>query len=922
MRQALDAIRGYHQLGVKPKDRWKTAFICHRGLFQYKMVPFGLRNAPAIFQRMMDQILGPLRWHQAIVYIDDSVVATDTLEEHLKALGTLLAAASSIGLKFSPAKCTFAVPSLTLLGHKVSGAGVAIWTDRAKSIRDLPRPNTLQDLYHVLELFGYYRAFVHKFAEIAAPLTRTLRGWRYETSEGVTRLVNTEGKALVASRVPVEWTDLHQRSFERLRDAIANPPTLAHPDPSKPYVLYVDASKDAFATILHQIHIATPSSPSPSTPVDPVVAHVHHLNVPLLPPSLARDRWRAWLQADRHLAPVLRRLEANPDGDDVGTMRDGLLYRRADDCLALPEGAIPTVLRAVHDQNGHFGFMKTYLALARDFWRPRVTETMLPTPRLSVVARAWIKHCANCQATKRLPKTGSLEISRDPSRPFEAISLDILLGLPTSRSGHNAALAILDIFSRMVLLTPCSKDITAEGVVAIVSDRVLRMGWRPQRIITDSEAKMSGAVMTKLAASLGAQLTPSTPHHQQANAVERAIQTVQHVLQSLCVHSKAHWDRRALPAAELAVNSTPSLTTGYRPFDLVFVSAPSLVHALVDADEHLGVDSFEERLAAAVKRLQDAFVAVEASRKEQKRRYDERRAALPPLQTGDRVFIRLRDRPMPGTVQDKLDPRKRGPFEVIDILSPHRVRVRLPVEDGGDMVFNVEQLDAVPTEADPFESTRVESVEDLGDPRSPEAVPSEDPSSDSDSGSTPPVSPALPPRQRQLPSTLRNFQLGILQTRRTPELEEALKGPVGRPRSPMVDDQELVLSERPIAFLSRLTSPAESKLVASELELCCLAWAFGKLAHLLEGAQVTVVTDHSPMEKMLRSTANVTYGPTISRCRALLMPQLPNLRFVYRPGPRHTNVDALSRLIPDQGRSELVGGHVPDSPEAGAEVAT
>ncbi|KAE8236117.1 hypothetical protein A4X13_0g9260, partial [Tilletia indica] len=506
-------------------------------------------------------------------------------------------------------------------------------------------------------------------------------------------------------------------------------------------------------------------------------------------------------------------------------------------------------------------------------------------------------------ATKRLPKTGSLEISRDPSRPFEAISLDILLGLPTSRSGHNAALAILDIFSRMGLLTPCSKDITAEGVVAIVSDRVLRMGWRPQRIITDSEAKMSGAVMTKLAASLGAQLTPSTPHHQQANAVERAIQTVQHVLQSLCVHSKAHWDRRALPAAELAVNSTPSLTTGYRPFDLVFVSAPSVfMHwwTLTSISAWIPLRNVWQP------RSSDCRTPLLRSK--------------PP--TGDRVFIRLRDRPMPGTVQDKLDPRKRGPFEVIDILSPHRVRVRLPVEDGGDMVFNVEQLDAVPTEADPFESTRVESVEDLGAPRSPEAVPSEDPSSDSDSGSTPPVSPALPPRQRQLPSTLRNFQLGILQTRRTPELEEALKGPIGRPRSLMVDDQELVLSERPIAFLSRLTSPAESKLVASELELCCLAWAFGKLAHLLEGAQVTVVTDHSPMEKMLRSTANVTYGPTISRCRALLMPQLPNLRFVYRPGPRHTNVDALSRLIPDQGRSELVGGHVPDSPEAGAEVAT
>ncbi|KAE8216883.1 hypothetical protein CF319_g8887, partial [Tilletia indica] len=292
---ALDAIRGYHQLGIKSEDRWKTAFVCHRGLFQYKMVPFGLRNAPAIFQRLMDSILGPLRWHQAVVYIDDSVIATDTLDEHIKALDTLLSSAEQVGLKFSPAKCTFAVPSLTLLGRKVSGAGIAIWSERAKAIQDLPRPTTLQELYHVLGLFGYYRAFIHHFAKIAEPLTRLLRGWKYESHDGHTRLVNTEGRSLTAGAVPLQWTDEQQRSFETLRDAIANPPTLAHPDPSKPYLLYVDASKSALAAILHQIH----ASEVPSPPPDPVLAHLHHLDVHLMPPTLARERWREWLLGDR-----------------------------------------------------------------------------------------------------------------------------------------------------------------------------------------------------------------------------------------------------------------------------------------------------------------------------------------------------------------------------------------------------------------------------------------------------------------------------------------------------------------------------------------------------------------------------------------------------------------------------------------------
>ncbi|KAE8179593.1 hypothetical protein CF336_g9586, partial [Tilletia laevis] len=113
---SLDAIRGYHQMPVREGDRWKTAFTCHRGLYQYKTVPFGLKNAPAVFQRLMDRILGDLRWRHAVVYIDDVVIASHTMAEHAAALDALLRNATSAGLRFSPAKCTFAVPSLVLLG--------------------------------------------------------------------------------------------------------------------------------------------------------------------------------------------------------------------------------------------------------------------------------------------------------------------------------------------------------------------------------------------------------------------------------------------------------------------------------------------------------------------------------------------------------------------------------------------------------------------------------------------------------------------------------------------------------------------------------------------------------------------------------------------------------------------------------------
>ncbi|KAE8242688.1 hypothetical protein A4X06_0g6797 [Tilletia controversa] len=857
---SLDAIRGYHQLGVKSEDRWKTAFVCHRGLYQYKTVPFGLRNAPAVFQRMMDKVLGPLRWNQAVVYIDDSVIATDTMDEHVAALDTLLKSATATGLKFSPAKCTFGVPSLTLLGRKVSGAGVAIWADRAQA------------------------------------------GWRYESADGHTRLVNIEAKPATASRVPIDWGDLQQRSFEDLRQAIAHPPVLAHPDPSRPYLLYTDASKGALAAILHQVS----SEPAPVS-TSGSAAHIHHLDVQHLPSDLARYRWTAWLAEDAHFGPILHQVRTSPSASDEWILRDGLLVRRLDDRVALPSSALPVVLRAVHDDRGHFGYMKTFLAVVRHFWRPR-----LPT-----AVRAWVKHCSVCHQTKTAPKTGSLDISKDPSLPFEAITLDLIYGFPRSQSGNDAALVIQDMFSRMVLLTPCHKEITAEGVAAIVSDRVLRYGWRPRRIVSDSEARVSGSVMSSLATSLGAVATPSTPYHQQANSVERAVQTLQHVLQTLATSSKARWDKRLLPSVELAMNASPSMTTGHRPFDLVFTSHPDVVHAVLTLTS-----------IWALARLRNVWP----------------RHAIVWTKL-DSAWIRLRDRPVPGTMVDKLDSRKLGPFSVVEVLSPHRVRLDLPSDLDIDTVFNIEQLDFVPTTADPFAAVRL--------PSSPACL---SPSDAVGPGAVPPIvlesaaigdalplassatdgpplsslelelssaseaeielSPAsavrdgasAPPRARKPPSMMREFQLGLVRPSMSPGLRDALRGPLARPRLFSEDGQELLLTERPVAYLSRLTSPAESKLVAAELELVCFAWAFHKFAHLLEGAEVTIITDHSPMETMLRSNAATVYGPTITRCRALILPHLANLRFIYRPGPRHTNVDALSRLIPDQGRSASRGG--------------
>lgn len=176
----LHTARGYHQLPINPEDRWKTAFITHHGLFQYKRIPFGLKNAHIQFQSFMDSVLGSLCWTAALVYIDDILVFSDSISAHASHLHALLGSAISVGLRFNPKKYHFAYPLLKVLGHRVSIDGLSILEDRAAAIKELDTPRSLKDLWHVLGVFGYYRQFIPKYALLAAPLTRLTKGTRFQ----------------------------------------------------------------------------------------------------------------------------------------------------------------------------------------------------------------------------------------------------------------------------------------------------------------------------------------------------------------------------------------------------------------------------------------------------------------------------------------------------------------------------------------------------------------------------------------------------------------------------------------------------------------------------------------------------------------------------------------------------------------------
>jgi hypothetical protein len=222
----LDCLKGYHQLELDEKDRWKSAFITHRGLYQFKRLPFGLKNAPAIYQRFMDQLLGSLRWTAALVYIDDVIVYSETWPEHVAHLRQLLEAAAKCGLTFSLPKCRFGFAELTMLGLGLSRYGLHTIKDRVRAVLDLAAPTTMGELHRIMGMFGYYRMFIRNFAKVAAPLNELKKRDPDAKSQDY------------SSKLPIPWSAECQTAYDELKHRLSSAPILAHPRYDRPFVLY------------------------------------------------------------------------------------------------------------------------------------------------------------------------------------------------------------------------------------------------------------------------------------------------------------------------------------------------------------------------------------------------------------------------------------------------------------------------------------------------------------------------------------------------------------------------------------------------------------------------------------------------------------------------------------------------------------
>uniref|UniRef100_A0ABM5F7S0 ribonuclease H n=1 Tax=Pogona vitticeps TaxID=103695 RepID=A0ABM5F7S0_9SAUR len=227
---SLDLVKGYWQLRIDPRDQEKTAFCSPFGLYEFRVLSFGLRNAPATFQRLMDQTLAGLS-DFTVAYIDDIGIFSNTWEDHLIHLELVLQRLSAAGLTVKASKCQLGSPEIKYLGHMVGGGMIKPLEAKIEAVRDWPRPNTKKKVKSFLGLVGYYRKFIPRFSEIAAPLTDL-----------------TRKKA--DDRIP--WTSDCEAAFQRLKEALIDYPVLRAPDFDREFIIYTDASNSGVGAVLCQ----------------------------------------------------------------------------------------------------------------------------------------------------------------------------------------------------------------------------------------------------------------------------------------------------------------------------------------------------------------------------------------------------------------------------------------------------------------------------------------------------------------------------------------------------------------------------------------------------------------------------------------------------------------------------------------------
>ncbi|KAL0192360.1 hypothetical protein M9458_010656 [Cirrhinus mrigala] len=726
----LDLRSAYNLIRIRAGDEWKTAFSTTSGHYEYRVMPFGLANSPSCFQSFVNEVFRDMLNRWVIVYIDDILVYSRSLPEHINHVRLVLQRLIKHQLYAKEEKCEFHRDTISFLGYIISAEGVAMDEKKVRAVLKWPRPSTLRELQRFLGFANFYRRFIRHFSSVAAPLTAMVR-------KGVSRLA---------------WSQPALQAFDDLRQRFTTAPILHHPDPDRPFIVEVDASSTGVGAVLSQRH-GEPAKMFPcayfSHKLSPAERNYDVGNRELLAIKLALEEWRHWLEGAKHPFTVLtdhRNLEylrsakvlnhrqarwslfftrfqfqvsyrpgtQNTKADALSRIHEPgqpvtssesvlpttlilapvmwdlmteiteaqLLDPTPAECppnrTYVPLSLRPRVLSQVHTtpSSGHPGIEASLHLLRNRFWWPTLRQDTIK----------FVQSCAVCNITKtprRLP-AGLLQPLPVPQRPWSHLAVDFVTDLPPS-NGYTTILSVVDRFSKGCRFIPLPKLPTAMETAEHLCNWVFRLYGLPEDILSDRGPQFTSRLWTSFFSLLGVNVSLTSGYHPQANGqVERLNQELTRFLRSYCIDHQADWSRY-LFWAEYAQNSLRKPATNLTPFQCILGFQPPLFPWSGEPSDLPAVNSWFQHSEEVWDR---AHVHLQGAIRRYQEQANRRRRPNPAYEPGQWVWLSTRDLRLRLPCK-KLSPRYVGPFKIIRQITPVSYRLELPAEYRISPTFHV-----------------------------------------------------------------------------------------------------------------------------------------------------------------------------------------------------------------------------------------
>ncbi|CAK9817732.1 Transposon Ty3-I Gag-Pol polyprotein [Anthophora plagiata] len=711
----LDLRDAFHHISLHENSRKYTSFITFMGQFEYMRMPFGLSNGPSFFMRFINTAFRKLLDERKIlIYLDDILIVTKTIDENLKILKETLDILVENRLELKFEKCAFLLEEIIYLGYCINSTGIRPNKDNIQAVAEYPIPRNYRELQSFLGLVSYFRKFIKNFALLAKPL--------YD---------------LLKAKTAYRWDDEMLKCFEKLKEILMTKPVLAIYSPLVETELHCDASSHGFGSVLLQKQADGKFHPICyfSKRTSKTESKYHSFELEALAIVYSLERFRIYLQGIQFkivtdcqsLKLTLERKEINPrilrwslvlrnydyvlehrPGDKLVhadalsrefsvliitensfernlailqnqdsqikklhdtllhgenkffELNNGLVYRKINNKLLfyVPASMEENIIRTNHEEIGHQGINKTVEYISRVYWFPDKKQKV----------QKFIMNCLKCitYSSNANRVEGILQCPDKGSVPFYCIHIDFYGPLERTRHRQKYIFEIIDAFTKFVKFYPA---VTTNADEAIRHLQTYFSNYsRPKKIVSDRGSAFTSNKFKEFLSEYVIQhvlIATATPH---ANGqIERINRSLTPMLSKLSF-TTGSWNE-ALSKVEYAINNTFNRSIGNTPCKLLFGVNQT---GQVNDDLRVILEENDIRDLNAIR--ENAVAKIQTSNEYNKQYYNKRHKYPTRYSIGDYVVIKNVD-VTPG-INKKLLPKFRGPYQISKVLDKNRYVIR------------------------------------------------------------------------------------------------------------------------------------------------------------------------------------------------------------------------------------------------------